>query len=70
MPKKDIKGWISTADRLPEENGMYIVRWEDGEISQGLYLGGYVGDIGAFFGESESRIVTHWQSYPCNPEVL
>ena len=72
MPKKESKGWISVADELPEENGTYIVRWEDGEISQGLFIPGnpFYNIAGIFFGESDERRVTHWQPYPCNPGVL
>ena len=72
MPNKESKGWISVKDELPDENGTYIIRWEDGEIGQGLFLDASSdGNVpGAWFGESESCRVTHWQPYPCNPGVL
>ncbi|MBR2388081.1 MAG: DUF551 domain-containing protein [Clostridia bacterium] len=74
MPKKQSKGWISVQDELPEDQGHYIVLWDDGEIGQGVFFpgtthtGGYL--MPRWLGESESRSVTHWQPYPLNPGVL
>ena len=72
MPKKESKGWISVQDELPESCGHYIVCWNDGEIGQGLFFPGSEScNIKPRWAcESESRRVTHWQPYPCNPGVL
>ena len=72
MPKKESKGWISVKDELPEKLGHYIVLWDDGEVGQGLFFpGSKSGNIKPRWAcESESKCVTHWQPYPCNPGVL
>ena len=74
MPKKESKGWISVNDELPEEQGHYLVLWDDGELGQGLFFPGTIQNGGylkpRWACESESHSVTHWQSFPCNPEVL
>ena len=63
--------WISVNEELPEKTGHCLVRWDDGEIAQGLFIAGNKAEniSSIFFGEGEGRVVTHWQPYPLNSEV-
>lgn len=56
--------WISVRDRLPEENGDYLVALDDGYIGVTWYSADEGFDLWADAGE-----VTHWMPLPEPPEV-
>ena len=54
--------WISAEDRMPEEDGDYLVFFPDGDIEVVYYSKKYMFHI------YHSHMITHWMPLPDPPE--
>lgn len=62
----DIGEWVSVEDRLPAENGKYIVRSRKGSVYQMKY---YTYPAGGHWGQRDKGAsITHWRPFPDPPQ--
>lgn len=61
--------WVSCADRLPEEDGDYLVHFKKGGISQASFVGGKWSITIQFqnISRTHDAEVSHWQPLPTKP---
>ena len=58
-----MREWISVEDAVPESEGMYLCRFDDGAIESFYYWGGEDEEWGM-----SNCVVTHWMPIPEPPE--